>query len=48
MQLFQRLAQECSHRLGYPYPKELEERIGERVSMIQAANSNQPPGSPAK
>jgi aminoglycoside 6-adenylyltransferase len=45
MQLFQRLAQECSHRLGYPYPKDLERRVWERVRGIQAVNSDQQPGS---
>jgi aminoglycoside 6-adenylyltransferase len=43
-QLFERLAQECSQRLGYSYPNELAERIRERVRSIQAANANPQPG----
>jgi aminoglycoside 6-adenylyltransferase len=45
MQLFQRLAQECGQQLGYPYPKDLEARIWERVRTIKATNSYQQPAS---
>jgi aminoglycoside 6-adenylyltransferase len=38
MNLFNRLAQECSRRLGYPYPQKLAERIAERVSSIRGTN----------
>jgi aminoglycoside 6-adenylyltransferase len=41
MHLFQRLAQECGHRLGYPFPRDLEGRIWEQVRSIQAVNPNQ-------
>lgn len=41
MELLQRLAQECSQRLGYPYPRDLEGRIWEQVRSIQAVNPNQ-------
>jgi hypothetical protein len=47
MHLFQRLAQECGHRLGYPYPKGLGGRIWEQVLSIQALNPNQQRGSRA-
>ena len=47
MQLFQRLAQACSDRLGFPYPKDLEGRIEEQMRSIRAANSIQPPGKAA-
>jgi aminoglycoside 6-adenylyltransferase len=45
MHLFQHLAQECSQRLGYPYPKDLEERILGLVQGIQTENANQPSNS---
>jgi aminoglycoside 6-adenylyltransferase len=43
MHLFQRLAQECSRHLGYPYPDDLEARIRERVDSIQVSTANQQP-----
>jgi aminoglycoside 6-adenylyltransferase len=44
LQLFQRLAQECSQRLGYPYPADLAELIRGRVHDIQVMNAGQQPG----
>ncbi len=43
MQLFERLAQACSDRLGFSYPKDQEERIRAQVRSIQAGGSNQSP-----
>jgi aminoglycoside 6-adenylyltransferase len=45
MGLFNRLAQECGLRLGYPFPEELGGRIAERVRNIQVANIKLPSDS---
>ena len=45
MRLFNRLARECSLRLGYDYPEGLEGRIIERVRSICGAGQKHAPDS---